>query len=78
MKRVVIYNLKECFEDGVTFSDLAVFEKRVQKPNDFMGRIELAGSYAKFVQAKINNQGEYTLYYNYITHFENSKNKTPF
>lgn len=77
MKRVVIYNLKECFEDGLFFENLYDFEKRVQS-DDYMGNIPLGSSYAKFLQAKINQHGECTLYYKYITNYENAQNQKPF
>lgn len=66
MTKVIIYNLKKCFDDGVTFKDLAEFEQRVQDPNNYFGEIPLKDSFAEFVQAKINKEGDKTIFYNYI------------
>lgn len=69
MKRVVIYNLKECFESGLTFKDLAQFENIVQDDKNFMGEINLGFGIFTFSQAKIDKNGRFTLYYDYKTVF---------
>lgn len=69
MKRVVIYNLKECFEFGISFKDLAEFESKVQDVSDFRGEIPLGGGVAEFAQAKIDKNGRFTLYYNFKSLF---------
>jgi hypothetical protein len=69
MKRVVIYNLKECFESGMTFKDLAEFEKRVQDDKNFMGEIPIGIGVFTFSQAKIDKNGRFTLYYDFKTVF---------
>ena len=65
MKRVVIYNLKECFESGLTFKDLAEFEQRVQDDAHFMGEIVIRCGVFTFSQAKIDKSGKFTLYYDF-------------
>ena len=69
MKRVVIYNLKECFESGLTFRDLAQFEKQVQDDKNFIVEITLGFGIFTFSQAKIDKNGRFTLYYDYKTVF---------
>jgi len=69
MKRVVIYNLKECFESGITFKDLAEFEKIVQDDKKFMGEIIVGFGVFTFSQAKIDKNGKFTLYYDFKTVF---------
>lgn len=66
MTKVIIYNLKKCFEDGITFKDLAEFEQQVQDQNNYLATIPLKHSYAEFVQAKINKEGDKTIFYNYV------------
>lgn len=65
MKRVIIYNLKECFEAGITFKDLAEFEKLVQDDKNYMGEIQIGIGIYNFEQAKIDKNGRFTLYYNF-------------
>ena len=65
MKRVIIYNLKECFEAGMSFKDLAEFEKIVQDDKKYMGEIQVGVGIFTFSQAKIDKNARFTLYYDF-------------
>ena len=53
MTKVIIYNLKKCFEDGITFKDLAEFEQQVQ--DDFIS-IFIKSSFAS-----VKRKGNYEI-----------------
>lgn len=65
MKRVIIDNLKECFEAGMSFKDLAEFERIIQDNKKYILEIQFGIGIFTFSQAKIDNNGRFTLYYNF-------------
>jgi regulator of sigma D len=69
MRRLVIYNLKECFEFGLTFKDLAEIEQIAQKIEPATPQILAFNCSFNFISAKIDKLGKMTLYYEFKSPF---------
>jgi hypothetical protein len=69
MRRLVIYNLKECFEFGLRFKDLAEIEEMVQQLEPATPKIRAFNCSFDFISAKIDKLGKMTLYYEFKSPF---------
>lgn len=65
MRKLVIYNLKECFEFGLRFKDLAELEEMVQKTEPATPKLFLNNLNFNFISAKIDKVGKMTVYYEF-------------
>ena len=65
MRKLVIYNLKECFEFGLRFKDLAELEEMVQKIEPATPQLVLNNLKFNFISAKIDKLGKMTVYYEF-------------
>jgi hypothetical protein len=69
MRRLVIYNLKECFTFGLRFKDLAELEQMVQTTELALDLVTPQSLTFKFIQAKVDQSGVMTLYYEFKSPF---------
>jgi hypothetical protein len=69
MRRLVIYNLKECFTFGLRFKDLAELEQMVQTTELALDLVTPQSLTFKFIQAKVDQRGVMTLYYEFKSPF---------
>jgi hypothetical protein len=65
MKKLIIRNLRTCFEHNVTFAELAEFERKVFDSNDIIKKIEIGKNFIEFKKATINSDNLMVLYYEY-------------
>ena len=65
MKKLIIRNLRACFESNVTFTRLAEFEQMVFKSKDIIQVIIIENDRLIFKNAKINEKQEMVIYYEY-------------
>lgn len=65
MRKLVIYNLKECFEFGLRFKDLAELEEIAQKTEPATPQLVLNNLNFNFISAKIDKLGKMTVYYEF-------------
>lgn len=65
MKKLIIRNLRTCFEHNVTFTQLAEFEKKVFNSKDIIEKIEIGNNVLKFQNATINKEHLIVIYYEY-------------
>ena len=69
MRRLVIYNLKECFTFGLRFKDLAELEQMVQTTELAVDLVTPQNLTFKFIQAKVDQRGVMTFYYEFKNPF---------
>jgi hypothetical protein len=69
MRRLVIYNLKECFTFGLRFKDLAELEQMVQTTELAVDLVTPQSLTFKFIQAKVDQSGQMTFYYEFKNPF---------
>ena len=69
MRRLVIYNLKECFTFGLRFKDLAELEQMVQTTELAVDLVTPQKLTFKFIQAKVDQSGVMTFYYEFKNPF---------
>lgn len=69
MRRLVIYNLKECFTFGLRFKELADIEQTIQNIDLAVDIVTHSNLTFKFIQAKVDQRGVMTFYYEFQNPF---------
>lgn len=69
MKKLVIQNLKDAFNFGLSFKDLALLEDTFLRSEDFAEVIVCNTYKLEFLSASINKFGKKTIYYKFIAPF---------
>lgn len=69
MKRLIIVNLKSCFEWGFTFKALSEVESSIINAKDYPPFVETEGGIFEFQSASIAKNGSHRLYYKHIAPF---------
>ncbi len=65
MKKLIIRNLRMCFEHNLTFTELAEFEEKIFTSKDILEKVEIGKNCLKFKNATMNEKKEVVLYYEY-------------
>jgi hypothetical protein len=65
MKKLIIRNLRNCFEHNLTFTELAEFEENIFLSKDIPEKIQIGKNCLKFKNATMNEKKEVVLYYEY-------------
>jgi len=65
MKKLIIRNLRKCFEHNLTFTELAEFEEKIFLSKDIPTNIIIGKNCLKFKNATINEKKEVVVYYEY-------------
>jgi len=69
MRKLIIYNLKQCFEFGLTFKNLAEVEQMAQNAELAVDLVTPEKITFKFIQAKVDQRGMMTVYYEFQSPF---------
>ena len=69
MRKLIIYNLKQCFEFGLTFKKLAEVEQMAQNAELAVDLVTPEKITFKFIQAKVDQRGMMTVYYEFQSPF---------
>ena len=69
MKKLIIQNLKDCFEFGLSFKDLAEIEHAFLTSEDFTPIIKSKHGEFTFLNAQVNQNGRKVMYYKFNAQF---------
>ena len=69
MKKLVIQNLKDAFDFGLSFKDLALLEHAFLKSEDFCSVVECESLRLEFISGNVKQNGSKVMYYKFIPLF---------
>lgn len=69
MKKLVIQNLKDAFDFGLSFKDLALLEDAFLKSEDFCSVVECESLRLEFISGTVKQNGSKVMYYKFIPLF---------